>query len=198
MTLKMDILVNEELLKDRLTECRELCPLLLDVFIWRTNLYPCILGGIVTFIFGLFWYIEPTVITTIAVIGLILTLADFLLPLLSKSVGPAPADWTPEKEKKFSIFVNRIAYYSVQFWNFTVTLEEWKLAKPNVYSAGVIGSLLIIAWIGNAVNNLLLSYFLVLFLTLLPGLLHRRILQKYVSKAVVMAGHYLGVKPKQK
>jgi hypothetical protein len=39
--------------------------------------------------------------------------------------------------------------------------------------------------------------YLALFLALLPGLLHRRILQVYVSKAIVFVSSWLGVKNKK-
>lgn len=84
-----------------------------------------------TTFFMLLWYWEPSVVTALAVLGLVVTGADFVLPLLSKTVGGSD-DWNSEKEKKFSIFVNRIAYYSVQVWNSRVMLEEWKKDHPNV------------------------------------------------------------------
>ena len=72
-------------------------------------------------------------ITAIAIVGLLCTVTDYILPFVSKSVGVSE-EWSTEKEKKFSIFVNRIAYYSVQVWNFQVTLDEWKKDKPNMVS----------------------------------------------------------------
>ncbi|CAL8122488.1 unnamed protein product [Orchesella dallaii] len=196
MTLRMEILVNEELLKDRLTPCREICPFLLDLFIWRKEAYPLMIAGTVTSFFLVLWYLEPSVVTALSVLGLVVTIADFLLPLLSKTVSSSE-DWSSEKEKKFSIFVNRIAYYSVQVWNSQVLLEEWKKDHPNLYSSTVIVSLLLLAWIGNAVHNLWLAYILVLFLALLPGLLHRRIIQVYVSRFILMVSNLIQSKTKK-
>jgi hypothetical protein len=84
----------------------------------------------------LVWYVDPSVLTALSFLGLLITGTDFLFPLLWKTVSSSPEDWTPEREKKFSIFVNRIAYYSVQLWNTHVTLEEWKRDKPNIVSQG--------------------------------------------------------------
>jgi len=141
--------------------------------------------------------LDPSVITALSLLGLVITIADFVLPTISKSVV-SDDTWNSEKEKKFSIFVNRIAYYGVQIWNFQVQLEEWKREKPNMYASTVICSLLLTAWIGNAVNNLILVYFLVLFVALLPGLLHRRILQVLFASVVVKVGNMLGIKRKTK
>ncbi|ODM95648.1 ADP-ribosylation factor-like protein 6-interacting protein 1 [Orchesella cincta] len=196
MTLRMEILVNEELLKDRLTPCREICPFLLDLFIWRKETYPIMIAGTVTSFFLVLWYLEPSVVTALSVLGLVVTVADFFLPLLSKTVSSSE-DWSSEKEKKFSIFVNRIAYYSVQVWNSQVLLEDWKKDHPNLYSSTVIVSLLFLAWIGNAVHNLWLAYILVLFLALLPGLLHRRIIQVYVSRLILMITNLIQSKTKK-
>jgi len=192
----MEILVNEELLREKLVPCREVCPVLLDIFTWKEDVYPIVLSSVVTTFFGLLWYLDPSVLTAISSIGLILTATDFLLPLLSKSVTKLD-DWTPEKERKFTIFINRIAYYSVQVWNFNVSLNDWKREKPNMYTSCVVVALLFLAWIGNAVNNLFLAYLAILFLALVPGLLHRRILQRYLAKTVLTILAALGIKPKK-
>lgn len=83
--------------------------------------------------YRMLWYWEPSVVTALSILGLVFTIADYLLPLVSKTVSSSE-DWNSEKEKKFSIFVNRIAYYSVQVWNSQVMLEEWKKDHPNVVS----------------------------------------------------------------
>jgi len=196
MRNRMEILVNEELLREKLIPCREVCPVLLDIFTWKQEVYPVVLSSLVTIFFGLLWYLDPSVLTAVSTIGLILTAADFFLPILSKSVSN-PESWTPEKERKFTVFINRIAYYSVQTWNFHVSLGDWKREKPNMYTSCIIVALLFLAWIGNAVNNLLLAYLVVLFLTLFPGLMHRRILHIYVSKATLTVLQALGIKPKR-
>jgi hypothetical protein len=82
----------------------------------------------------LVWYLDPSVLTALSFLGLLITSSDFLLPLLWKTVSSSPEDWTPDREKKFSIFVNRITYYSVQVRNAQVTLQEWKRDKPNIVS----------------------------------------------------------------
>ena len=61
-------------------------------------------------------------------------MTDFILPYISRAVGTTSDDWNPEKERKFIVFVNRIAYYSVQVWNFNVTVNDWKKEKPNIVS----------------------------------------------------------------
>lgn len=193
----MEILTNEELLKDKLNPCRELCPILLDIFFWKKEYYPYALAGFVTFVFGTLWYLDPSVITAVSILGLIITLADFFLPSISKSIL-SEERWSSEKDKKFSIFVNRIAYFSVQVWNFRIQLDEWKKERPNQYAAITVVALLTLAWIGNAVNNLFLVYLIFLFASLLPGLLHRRILQKFIGYFALTVGNALGIKRKSK
>jgi len=191
----MDILVSEELLTARLRPFQQVCPTILDVFIWRNDLYPLFISGGVTLLFGSLYFLQPSVITTVAVFALMFTLVDFLLPLVAKST---PDDWSDEKEKKFTVLVNRIVYYSILAWNSQITLQDWKAERPNLYSSCVITTLVLLAWIGNAVNNLFLFYLAVLFCSLLPGLLHRRILQTYLSQLVVIVGKWMGFKPNSK
>jgi hypothetical protein len=48
----------------------------------------------------LFWYLDPSVLTTVSVIGLIATLVDYLVPTLTASICH-PENWTGSKERKF-------------------------------------------------------------------------------------------------
>jgi hypothetical protein len=47
----------------------------------------------------LFWYLDPSVLTTLSVIGLIATLVDYLVPTLTASICH-PENWTGIKERK--------------------------------------------------------------------------------------------------
>ncbi|CAI5676465.1 unnamed protein product [Oreochromis niloticus] len=68
----------------------------------------------------------------------------------------------------------------VGWWKRLCTLKE---EKPKMYFASVISSLLAVAWIGQQVHNLFLTYLIVSFLLLLPGLNQHGIITKYAGMA---------------
>ncbi|XP_076366709.1 ADP-ribosylation factor-like protein 6-interacting protein 1 [Tachypleus tridentatus] len=59
-------------------------------------------------------------------------------------------------------------------------------------------SLLALAWIGNVVNNMLLTFLLVLGPVTLPGLKHQGILQNYSRQIAQQLKNIVGQKLKKK
>lgn len=60
------------------------------------------------------WLADPSLLTTIAVLGLIVTLADYLLPtVLSSFVNQE--NWTVTKEKQFENICRIIIIYKTKF-----------------------------------------------------------------------------------
>lgn len=53
------------------------------------------------------------------------------------------------------------------------------------YYAATTGSLLVLAWIGSAMNNLFLTYLLLLVVVMLPGMEHQGLITKYGGCALV-------------
>lgn len=55
-----------------------------------------------------------------------------------------------------------------------------------------------LAYIGNLINNLLLTYFISLFACMYPGLKSHGLLNKYLSEALAFLKNTIGDKLKQK
>ncbi|CAG2064099.1 unnamed protein product, partial [Timema podura] len=145
-------------LKRELEGWREVILPLNSVLLWENNFYPGLLAGVTTAFFLLFWLLDPSLLTTVSVIGLVAALVDYLVPTLTASLcHPEMVEWSK------SLAQTVLQYY-----------------------LSVIVSLVFLAWLGNTVNNLLLTYLFVLVLLLLPGLKHHGILQKYVSQLMVL------------
>ncbi|KAM5130494.1 ADP-ribosylation factor-like protein 6-interacting protein 1 isoform 2-T2 [Callospermophilus lateralis] len=68
----------------------------------------------------------------------------------------------------------------VGWWKRLFTLKE---EKPKMYFMTMIISLAAVAWIGQQVHNLFLTYLIVTFLLLLPGLNQHGIISKYIGMA---------------
>lgn len=66
-----------------------------------------------------------------------------------------------------------------------------------MYSIMLLVTLVVLAWIGNLINNLLLTYFIALFAVMFPGLKHHGIIQEYASKAASFVANLIGSKLKK-
>uniref|UniRef100_A0A4W5Q1W0 ADP-ribosylation factor-like 6 interacting protein 1 n=1 Tax=Hucho hucho TaxID=62062 RepID=A0A4W5Q1W0_9TELE len=66
------------------------------------------------------------------------------------------------------------------WWKRLFSLKE---EKPKMYFASVISSLVAVAWMGQQVHNLFLTYLIVSFLLLLPGLNQHGVISKYAGMA---------------
>lgn len=63
-----------------------------------------------TILFTLLWLLDPSVLTLVSMIGLILTLCDYLVPSLASSLFKVDK-WNGKKEKDFEdLCVNLILY----------------------------------------------------------------------------------------
>lgn len=50
---------------------------------WERPADPGIIFGVTTLLFLIFWYLDPSVLTTLAALGIAFTLVDFSIPTLS-------------------------------------------------------------------------------------------------------------------
>ncbi|ESP04041.1 hypothetical protein LOTGIDRAFT_203419 [Lottia gigantea] len=163
---------------------------------WEKPYYPAIIVGTTTFLFLLVWYIQPSVLTTLSLLGLLISAIDLLIPM----VGPklfATDSWTVFHEQQFQQICERIINARNHFIDFKNTMCQLKAEKPKVYFFVVMGILVIQAWIGSLVNNLLLTYLLVNLVFLLPGLRRHDIVKKNIAVVRVVLSRLIFGKKKK-
>ena len=137
-------------------------------------------------------------LTTLSVIGIISTIIDYSLPIINQNFFD-PSKWLDSKQfkhlLKLLLNVNRSPSDESQFESICQELEtcyatikkacgDWqqtKVSSPKVYYGIILVTLLALSWIGNVVHNLFLTYLLVIFLVMFPGLKQRGLVDKYVS-----------------
>jgi hypothetical protein len=83
------------------------------------------------FIFRLFWYLDPSVLTAVSVIGLIATLVDYLVPTLTASICH-PENWTGNKEKKLEEICRDLAYSQTQAAAKWAMFYDMRHSRPKV------------------------------------------------------------------
>lgn len=167
-------------LKRELEGWREVILQINSVLLWEKNWYPGLIAGITSSIFLLFWMLDPSLLTTVSCICLLITILDYVVPTVSASICN-PESWTAAKEKQLEDTCKAIVnnqMLAVQYW---FAVKDLKISRPKLYYPSVILILGCLAWIGNEINNLVLTYIIVTTCLMLPGLKHHGILQRYVQ-----------------
>ncbi|KAM6966709.1 ADP-ribosylation factor-like protein 6-interacting protein 1 [Labrus bergylta] len=149
---------------------------------WEQPWFPGALMVATSLLFMMIYYLDPSVLTGVSCTIMLLCLADYLVPTLAPRVFGANK-WTTEQQQRFHEICGNLVKTQrrcVGWWKRLCALKE---EKPKMYFASVISSLLAVAWIGQQVHNLFLTYLIVSFLLLLPGLNQNGIISKYAGMA---------------
>uniref|UniRef100_A0A673GJ06 ADP-ribosylation factor-like 6 interacting protein 1 n=1 Tax=Sinocyclocheilus rhinocerous TaxID=307959 RepID=A0A673GJ06_9TELE len=137
-----------------------------QVLRWEKPWYPAVLVGATTILFMLIYFLDPSVLTGLSCSVMILCLADYLVPTLAPRVFGSNK-WTTEQQQRFHEICGNLVKTQRR------VLGWWK--------SFIFGSLVAVAWIGQQVHNLFLTYLIVSFLLLLPGLNQHGIITKYAG-----------------
>jgi len=168
--------------KDKLRDYSKIILPLNKVLEWEQTYYPAAVVGGITILFSIVWYTEPSVLTIFSVIGLLTCLADFVLPFV---IGYffGSGEFTSEQEKQYENICQRLLNAKGHVAHIQNYLIGLKNNNPKAYLLVMMGVFAVLAWIGSLIDNLLLTYLLVVFLTLLPGLRKHHIFQKAMAQA---------------
>jgi len=170
--------------RSRLESWREPALGLAALLAWEKDWYAGAVAGAVTSAFLLVWWWDPTLLTFLAAMGLLLTLADYLGPKIAAQVFKADA-WTGDKEKRFEQLCAELAQAGDLAGAAAAAYRGAKDARPVVHFSATVGALFALSWIGGRINNFFLLYLLALALALLPGLHKKGLLKKYFSSVVL-------------
>lgn len=98
---------------------------------WEKSFYPGITCGVVTLLFVVLWWINFSVLTTAALLALVVCAGDFALPLLLKFVFK-PENWTGVQEKRYEEVCREIYNAQVQLCNLWTRFRMAKEQKSTM------------------------------------------------------------------
>jgi len=147
---------------------------------WDQSYYPAILVGVTTLIFSIVWYLEPSVLTTACILGLIFCIVDFAMPTISPQLEKTN-EWTERKSVQYEQICIRLCNAKRHISNTIKYLADLKTNKPNAYLILTVTTFGMLAWFGCLIDNLLLVYIIVVAAVLVPGLRKHGIMQKVVA-----------------
>ncbi|XP_012269432.2 ADP-ribosylation factor-like protein 6-interacting protein 1 [Athalia rosae] len=165
----------------RQMECwREVILPLNSILLWEQSWHPGLILGITTSIFLLLWFMDPAILTVTSLGLLLLALGDYLGPILISTFFSANS-WTGQKERKLDEICQRISNAFLQMQNIWKTALWARTNHANMYYGVISAVLVVLALIGNTVNNLFLMYVIVNSILLLPGLRHNGRMQQPIK-----------------
>lgn len=88
---------------------------------------------------------------------------------------------TDKDEQDFDDICEKISNLYNKLTSAFSAFTSWKYTNTKLYYSTLLTSLLIIAWVGSVIHNLLLVYLITLFIVLYPGLTHYNL----ISQAMV-------------
>ncbi|XP_018561938.1 ADP-ribosylation factor-like protein 6-interacting protein 1 isoform X2 [Anoplophora glabripennis] len=148
-----------------------------EIMLWKKQWYSTAIMGGCTVMFMLIWLFEPNLLTIISLLGLVITVGDYVLPALIATLFKAEM-WTSEKQTQYEEICTNIVLYKTKFELLLSSYYRMKVTNSKLYFTITIFGLAFLAWIGGTISNLFLTYVLFLFILLLPGMSHNGMLNK--------------------
>ncbi|XP_039292891.1 ADP-ribosylation factor-like protein 6-interacting protein 1 [Nilaparvata lugens] len=168
---------NIRKLKRQTEGWREIIIVIRSVLLWEADWHPPTLVGLCSVISFIFWKLDPSFLSTVSIVGLVMVTLDTLVPLMSSKIYDQ-AEWTGVKEKQFEDCCKTVIEYKMLLGQYWTCLQGMRETQPKMYYSTVIPMLCFLIWIGNC-NTHLLSYFIIITAVMMPGLIHHGYLQKH-------------------
>jgi hypothetical protein len=168
-------------LRSNLDDWKEVLVGLKQVVEWNKAHHPALIFGAVTSLFLLFWHFDPSFLSAVSFLFLVLTTCDFLLPLLSSRLFP-PDAWNSQQEHQFYLICHSIVALKYEARAGFHATQSLKAERPRLYMALTLVVLLAVAWAGSALGDFMVLYFISVVLSLSPGAFKFPIVQNCFSK----------------
>ena len=130
--------------------------------------YPALTAGCLTTFYLILYTADPTTLTLLSLLALILTLLDYLTPLILSKVSPN--SWNTNKEKKLESLCRAVLNTGLFLRSCRSMFNETKTSRPAITFAATVTLLIASAFIGSKVSGMFLSYMILMVLLMLPGL----------------------------
>lgn len=164
-------------LKLSLEPYRELILQINEILFWEKQWHSTALLAGTSIIFTIIWLCNPNVLTILSLLGLIVTVGDYVLPIALSSLFKADI-WTGEKQKEFEEVCTNIVLYKTKTELLVSSYCRMRVTNPKLYFSITIFTLCLLTWLGGTVDNLFLTYLAVTFLIMLPGMQHHGMLNR--------------------
>jgi len=167
-------------LKHRLAGWKELIVLVDSVLAWEKEFYAALVSCSLTFLFIMVWYMDPSTLTLLSLVGEIAVILDYAVPRLQAKIFPDSA-WSMENEKRLDQICQELMFVKNGVYRIYSLLMGYKHSHPLMFMSTTVVALFLVAQIGSMFSGFFLTYLAVLVVVMIPGLYRRGFLDKYCS-----------------
>ena len=179
-------------LANKLQANRPLVLKLHSILTWEQDIHPILVVAFVSISFLIIHLLNSSVLTTLSYLGIAGALVDLAMPQIAKKLGSSSSSGQAKGGEKDNQRFDKICLDLAKIYAFVRnscnTCCSLKSSKPKVYYPGLLLSLIVLAYIGNKINNLFLTYLVTLLIALYPGLERKGIPQKAVEFVYLKLG----------
>jgi hypothetical protein len=168
--------------KQGLAGHKEVLAVCWELLTWKRDWYPVVLVSAVTFAYTLIWWNDVTVLTSLSLLGILLVCVD-LASTHARSMLSSVVAYTPEREHLFTDMCIWLSQATTVVAGLAASAASWRETNSIFYYTTTSTALLVLAWIGSLVPNMLLCYWATAALVLLPGISRNGLVAKYASRA---------------
>ncbi|UXI15443.1 hypothetical protein NH340_JMT01386 [Sarcoptes scabiei] len=173
-----ELITTTKSIQEKLTPIRDIILFGKSILIWKKPYYSSYIVTSITLIFMILWLVEVPIISKLCFTGIIATLLDYFSPYLNAILASTK---TENDEAEFAELCTTFAKTWIDVRDFYLLFSSWKTNKIKLYYSTILTVLMVIAWIGTQIHNLLLLYLLTLFVVLYPGLSHHNLIQQFTA-----------------
>jgi len=164
-----------------------------SVLSWEKEWYPAVTSGSLSLLFLLVWYQDPSMLTLLSILGLVVTLLDYVVPKLQAKLFPESC-WSAEQEKKLDRICKDLMFVETGIRRVYYSVFEYKQSSPKLYLTIVVVSLFLMAHLGAIFSGFFLAYITLLTICMTPGLHRRGLLEKYCSGIILKISDFVKAK----
>ncbi|ALC45666.1 CG10326 [Drosophila busckii] len=151
-----------------------------DLLTWEKQYYAGIVFAAISINYLILWYMDLSCITLFSLLALSAFFGDFALPTLSRLLASGNK-WEGEQEAKFEEVCGQLCSIRARATQWYEYLLNER--KPTMVVVAISVTLLVVAWIGAIINNLLLMYFATIVVLMWPGLQEKDVFKSLTQKA---------------
>lgn len=113
--------------------------------------------GVVSLLFLIIYYLDPSVLSGVSCFVMFLCPADYLVPILALRIFGSNKGTTEQQQRSHEI-CSHLVKTRRRAVGWSEHLFSLKEEKPKMYFMTTIVSLAVVAWVGQQVHNLLLTH----------------------------------------
>jgi len=150
-------------------------------FHWKRQIDPVIIIFLNSFFFSLLAYYTPSIVTIVSLLGLFYLVLETFVPIVANTFF-SKAEWNSVSESQYTRICEQISILIQHVRSFRSRVETVRRERQSLYFLIVFFFLVFCIYVGQIVDNTLLTYLASLSIMLSPGVNQHGLVNKLLNK----------------